>query len=234
MLTSIALALVLSGAPKSDPKLVGTWLAGTAPFATFNANGTGQMDDGAIKWTADGHTLSVTDDEGTTDRVSYQLSGDSLTVSMGGVPMTLTRAGKGAAGGPKGKLAAKLAKADPAGEAPAAPGTCLAACAHFATCAGQPDAAGPCLVNCQAKNPDPQQLAVYTTLDCQQAIAVVAQQLQQAQGGARRARNTSSQCAGCVRDGNNCVWISQGNWGSGYANPYSGAVSSCDPSCCGL
>ena len=39
-------------------------------------------------------------------------------------------------------------------------------------------------------------------------------------------------CSGCVRDGNDCVWISQGNWGTGANSPYSGAVSSCATACC--
>jgi hypothetical protein len=253
MLTSIAVALLFTAVPKSDSTLVGTWLAGGAPFVTFNANGTGQMDDGAIKWTAAGGVISVTDNEGATDQVSYQLAGDQLTISMGGVPMTLTRAGKGVAVGKKGKLAQKMnqkpqvSEADADAEAMAEaqeylrknppappPGTCEAACVHFAECAQRPDIAGPCVGNCMATGATPQQLAAYSALDCQQALQVVAQMVQQGQNQQKKRKNNSSQCAGCVRDGNDCVWISQGNWGSGYANPYSGAVSSCDRSCCGM
>ena len=40
----------------------------------------------------------------------------------------------------------------------------------------------------------------------------------------------SSECNGCVRDGGECNWYSQGNWGS--AGAYSGAVITCDQSCC--
>ena len=46
-----------------DAKLVGTWLAGGTPFVTFNANGTGQMEEDKVKWTADGSSLTVTDSD---------------------------------------------------------------------------------------------------------------------------------------------------------------------------
>ncbi|MHB8875807.1 MAG: hypothetical protein ACYC8T_19135 [Myxococcaceae bacterium] len=108
MLTTFAVAMVMAGAPKAPPALVGTWLAGGTAFVTFSANGTGRMDEANIKWSADGKTITVVDDEGGTDRVAYQLSGDNLTVSMGGVPLTLTRK--------KGKVAAKLERANQVSE----------------------------------------------------------------------------------------------------------------------
>lgn len=111
MLTLI-LTVALSGAPKGvDAKLVGTWLAGNEPFVTFNANGTGQMDEGKIKWSADGKTLVVTDDEGTADKATYTLDGDTLTLTMGGMPIPLTRAGAGVQVKKQGALAAKANKA---------------------------------------------------------------------------------------------------------------------------
>lgn len=111
MLTLI-LTVALSGAPKVDAKLVGTWLAGGQPFVTFNANGSGLMDEGKIKWSADGKNLVVTDDEGTADNATYTLAGDTLTLMMGGIPIPLTRAGAGVQVKKQGALAAKAEKAN--------------------------------------------------------------------------------------------------------------------------
>lgn len=89
------LAVALMGAPKTDAKLVGTWLAGGEPFLTLKANGTGQMDDGKITWTTADGKLTVIDDEGTADIAGYRVDGDDLTLTMGGIPIPLTRAGAG-------------------------------------------------------------------------------------------------------------------------------------------
>ncbi len=110
MLLTLVVSLALSGSPKVDAKLVGTWLAGGTPFVTFNANGTGQMEEGKVKWTADGSNLTVIDDEGTADKATYKLAGDTLTMTMGGIPIALTRAGAGVAVQKQGALAAKAAK----------------------------------------------------------------------------------------------------------------------------
>lgn len=105
------LLLALAAAPKPDAKLAGTWLLQGAPFMTLNANGSGTMDDGAVKWGVEGASLVVIDDEGSVDRVPFQLQQDRLTLTLGGVALTLTRAGKGAATPAKpGKLAQKLAQ----------------------------------------------------------------------------------------------------------------------------
>jgi hypothetical protein len=110
MLLTIVLSLSLAGTPKVDERLVGTWLAGGAPFVTFNANGTGAMDDGKVKWSADGKTLVVVDDENSTDTLPYVVDGANLTLNMGGVPMVLTRATSGVGGKKQGPLSAKAAK----------------------------------------------------------------------------------------------------------------------------
>lgn len=110
MLLTLVVSLTLSGAPKLDAKLVGTWLAGGAPFVTFNANGTGAMEEGKVKWSADGSNLTVVDDEGTADKATYKIEGDKLTMMMGGIPIALTRAGGGVAVQKQGALAAKAAK----------------------------------------------------------------------------------------------------------------------------
>lgn len=93
MLITLVVSVALAAGPKADPRLVGTWLAGGEPFITLAANGTGSMEDGKVKWSTEGSTLTITDDEGETDKVSFQVSGDVLTVSLNGMPMTLTRAG---------------------------------------------------------------------------------------------------------------------------------------------
>ena len=119
MWLTLVVSLTLSGAPKVDAKLVGTWLAGGAPFVTFNGNGTGQMEEGKVKWTADGTTLTVIDEEGTPDKVTYRVEGDTLTMTMGGIPIALTRAGANVVVQKQGALAAKAAKLNKVSEAEA-------------------------------------------------------------------------------------------------------------------
>jgi hypothetical protein len=116
---SLVLSLALHAAPKVDPKLVGTWTLANEPFMTLNANGTGLMDEGKVKWTADGSSLVVTDDEGTADKAGYKVDGDTLVMTMSGIPLTLTRAGAGVQVKKQGALAAKAAKANAVSEADA-------------------------------------------------------------------------------------------------------------------
>ncbi len=106
MVMTTLLCLALSGAPKVDDKLVGTWMAGGMAFMTLNANGTGVMEDGKLKWSADGKTLAITDEDGESDKVSYTVSGTTLTLNMGGIPMALTKA----AGGEKVKKQSAFAQ----------------------------------------------------------------------------------------------------------------------------
>ncbi len=119
MFMSLVLSLALHAAPKVDPKLVGTWTLANEPFMTLNANGTGLMDEGKVKWSADGSSLVVTDDEGTADKAGYKVDGDTLVMTMGGIPLTLTRAGAGVQVKKQGALAAKAAKANAVSEADA-------------------------------------------------------------------------------------------------------------------
>ena len=95
MSLSLVLAAALCAAPKTDPKLVGPWLLGEIVFVTFNADGTATMDDEQVKWTADGKTLKVTNSEGATDTAGYKLEGETLTMSLAEVPLSLTRGKKG-------------------------------------------------------------------------------------------------------------------------------------------
>jgi hypothetical protein len=95
----LVMVLVLAGAPKADPKLAGRWLLEGEPFATLKADGTGVLEEDAVRWGVEKGELVLTAD-GETERVSYTLSGDTLTLHMG-VPLTLTRAGKAGKGAGK-------------------------------------------------------------------------------------------------------------------------------------
>ena len=143
MLMAALLSLTLSGAPKLDDKLVGTWLTGSAPFVTFNANGTGTMEEGKVKWSADGKTLTVTDDGGGVDTLTYTLSGGTLTLNMGGVPMALTKAGAGVQVKKQGIFSAKAGKGNQVSEEEADREALAEAQAYLAKNgqAGQPGAA---------------------------------------------------------------------------------------------
>lgn len=116
MVLSLVVSLALCAAPKTDPKLVGTWLAGNEPFITFAANGTGAMEEGKVKWSADGSHLTITDDEGETDKATYVVDGDAMTLTIGGFPVALKRAGAGVAVKKQSALQAKAAKASKVSE----------------------------------------------------------------------------------------------------------------------
>lgn len=101
------LVLLALGAGKLDPSLVGTWTLAGQPLVTLNANGTGVMEEGKLEWSVEGKTLVIRDDEGGVEHAPYQLAGDSLTLTLGGIPMQLTRAGRGV----KVEKASKLSRA---------------------------------------------------------------------------------------------------------------------------
>lgn len=112
MFLTLVVSVALCGAPKVDQRLVGTWLAGNEPFITFAANGTGTMDEGQVKWSSDGSRLTITDDEGSTDQATYVVEGEVMTLTLGGMPVQLRRAGAGAAVKKQSALSAKAAKAN--------------------------------------------------------------------------------------------------------------------------
>lgn len=112
MLLTLAVSVALCGAPRADPRLVGTWVAGNEPFITFAANGTGTMEEGKVKWSTDGANITITDDTGDVEKATFQVEGDSMTITIGGIPVALRRAGAGGAVKKQSALAAKAAKAN--------------------------------------------------------------------------------------------------------------------------
>ncbi len=92
---ALALALVVPGAaPKSDTRLVGTWLLEGRRYATFNADGTGVVEGEPMRWVTRGGTLLVTDAEGEVDTVPFTIEGGVLKAQVGLTVLTLTREGK--------------------------------------------------------------------------------------------------------------------------------------------
>lgn len=90
-------ALLLAAAPQADPGLVGTWSLDGQPFMVLAADGTGRMDEGRVRWTASGGILSVTAPDGSSDRVRYRLSGDTLTLEQAWGRVELARTGEAGA-----------------------------------------------------------------------------------------------------------------------------------------
>lgn len=222
------LALVLLAVPTAD-QLAGRWEGGGF-IITFDKGGAGTMSDGpgvppyGIQWKLKDKKLLVTED-GETESYGISLDGDTLTLSGGDLdaPVKLK------------KGAAKAAKAQPTRQPPkSARADCGDACKHYLGCVknGTQQAQQMCLLECGASGLNEYQLAMFIATDCPTAIAIVDaaeqaawNQLQQQQ------TSNSSECEGCQRWGDSCMWASQSNWGKG---PYSGAAADCDPKCCGL
>jgi hypothetical protein len=114
LLASVTAVLLVAG-PHTDPKLVGTWASGGETFLVLNADGTGRMEEGPVRWTAAGGVLSVTAPDGTADRVPYQVAGDTLTLALSTGTSQLTRI--------KGSLLDPRKTAAGATKGAAAPGT---------------------------------------------------------------------------------------------------------------
>lgn len=112
MFLTLVVSAALCAAPKVDQRLVGTWMAGNEPFITFAGNGTGSMEEGKVKWSTDGANITITDDTGDVERATFQVEGDSMTMTIGGIPVALRRAGAGVAVKKQSALSAKAAKAN--------------------------------------------------------------------------------------------------------------------------
>lgn len=113
----LIMVLVLAGAPKADPKLAGRWTLDGEPFCTLKADGSGSFDEDRVRWGVDGDELVITGED-ETERVPFTHSGDTLTLHMGGIPITLARVGK--AGKTQGQVVQASGTQPPAGKEPAA------------------------------------------------------------------------------------------------------------------
>ncbi|MFN7135576.1 MAG: hypothetical protein ACK4N5_26125, partial [Myxococcales bacterium] len=234
----------LGADPSLKPEqLVGTWEGGGFRIV-LEKSGTGSVSDGEgvgdepIQWKLKGSKLALTQD-GETVAYGVSLKGETMTLSGGDLAQTVTLQRRGAATARRPKGAPADAEGADATTAPVAAGkgTCEGVCRKVASCTGvsDPQSTRACLAECRGYGLAPQTMAQFVALDCAAALAVLQQGQQQ--GGGGRGGNPGAgrkECEGCVRDGSECVWLSQGNWGSGWAATYSGAASSCDPSCCGL
>lgn len=220
-----ATALGQASGPTRE-KLSGKW-EGDGFVLVLDGSGSGTISDAPgfpgdpMTWKVKGHKLYLTID-GETVGYAIKLDGDTLRASGGDLdqPVTLKRTGGG------GRSAGDKPKG----------GTCEGACRHILTCAksNTPPQLQQCVAQCSSGSPEPNALAQITNADCKTALRVLASAAGgRAQGGSSPGAGRK-ECEGCVRDGSSCVWVSQGNWGTGWASPYSGAASDCDPSCCGL
>lgn len=110
-------------------------------------------------------------------------------------------------------------------------GTCDSACGNYLTCKGidSTQNRATCVKNCKGMNVSEADLTSLAEADCATAIKMVEGEPKPASGGSSGGSAKGSECDGCVRDGNECIWLSQSNWGPGA---YSGAASSCNASCC--
>ena len=221
--------MLLAAAPTAD-QLAGKWEGGGFVIV-LEKSGAGSMSDGPgvpqepLKWKLKDKKLLVTQ-EGETEAYAVSLDGDTLSLSGGDLdqPVKLKRAG-----------AATAAKAEPAkamGPPTSAHGTCDGACKHYLQCVGAQNEQNKqmCLLECAASGLNPYQLALFIATDCLTAVAIVNAAEQQAWNQVKQqSSSNNSQCKGCQRWGDSCMWTSQSDWGKGA---YSGAAADCDPSCC--
>jgi hypothetical protein len=117
-------------------------------------------------------------------------------------------------------------------------GTCEAACDHYLECKGAAmntaQNKATCTTNCKGLGLKSSDLASFVQSDCATAIQMVdgnagQQQGSSSSGGSSSGGGRPSECNGCVKDGDSCIWLSQSNWGQGA---YSGAAASCESYCC--
>ena len=117
---------------------------------------------------------------------------------------------------------------------PGAPGggesACAPACDHYFMCAGlaaDEQQRSECIYSCEQQQFDPQQLAVYPTLDCATALEVVHGNGGGfgggGAGGEAPAGACNADCHGCVWDGSTCYY---------HAASGAGIVSECAACCC--
>jgi hypothetical protein len=74
----------------AEVSLIGTWLLNGRPFAIFNPDGTGLMEEGSFRWSADGKELVITDKEGV-QRLPYQVDETRLVIVIEEARLVLDR-----------------------------------------------------------------------------------------------------------------------------------------------
>jgi len=125
------------------------------------------------------------------------------------------------------------ANANEDGAAEAGGGTCEGACAHYLECKGMSTSQNQatCTTNCKGLGLKAADLASFQQSDCATAIAAVegTSSSSSSSGGSNGGGSKGSECNGCVKDGDSCIWLSQSDWGPG---PYSGAAATCESHCC--
>jgi len=240
----IGLVVPLFGAAATPAGLPGEWATNSPAFfeLKLNPDGGGSLAEVAglpgdpIHYRVAGAQLLLEQD-GEWVPFDFSLSGDVLRLSGGDLdePLSLRRRGRGAGPNSAGNgIRAGKAGAPSGGTPPARTraGDCSRTCQHIVACAqaGAADAAR-CLNDCRNASYAPEFLLMVEQADCLTTLAIV-QALSggQATEGGEGLPSRSADCNGCVWDGDTCAWYSQSNWGHGA---YSGAVATCDNSCCG-
>ena len=117
LLTFVVVALMAGQRPvaQAPAGLVGNWLAKEGQLSialVINADGTGRLDDAAIRYVVSGSTLAVTED-GTVNRYTFALNGNSLVLSGGDIDRAMVFERQGAAG--SSGLGARRSRAADAG-----------------------------------------------------------------------------------------------------------------------
>ncbi|MBI5545026.1 MAG: hypothetical protein HY901_14135 [Deltaproteobacteria bacterium] len=236
VLTASFFALLLAAAPAKAPNLAGTWRGGGFEIV-LKADGSGTIKDSEyspaepLKWKASANALTITEEDEPV-AYSFKQDGDRLHLSGGDLdePVDLVR------GAASAKASSKVDPQAAPGSAAkhVGPGSCDGACRHYLKCAGQPALQAQCVLACYSEGYGADFMGWFQSLDCVAAITVIAMleaQSRGLQGGGGGGASQSKECEGCRWDGSSCAWYSQGNWGSNVA--YSGAVITCNSSCCG-
>jgi hypothetical protein len=237
----LLLSPAFAGEPAKPFSLNGTW-SGGGFVIVLQAGGNGTIQDSPqspaepMRWKAAAGKLTLTQD-GEPVAYDYRVQGGALKLSGGDLdqPVSLTRGAQPPAAA-AGRTAPD-AKPAPAAAAPK-PGDCAHACLHYLVCSGQAtyENQAECVAECRTVGYEAPFLGWFESTDCPTAIAVInyldSVKRGMSGGGGNNGGGDarSSQCNGCVRDGGECNWYSQSNWGSSGA--YSGAVITCDQSCC--
>ena len=91
ILTLVLMLLAPQAQPAPSPQatIVGMWRNATG-YARFNADGTGEIDGEPGRWLVSGNQLTLSGRQGTMT-VPFVLRGDTLTLTVNGIPVSMTR-----------------------------------------------------------------------------------------------------------------------------------------------